>query len=205
MTDIQILMLVLNVLATAVLAASASIQAVRQDFDPIGAIFLSVVAAVGGGTLRDVLIGATPVFWLKDATYLATAVPVGLATFFLARRVPGGGGKRRKLLAYLDAIGLALFTLVGLRIALGHGLEPAYAVVLGCLTGIGGGMFRDVLSGVTPIVLRKDIYATLALAGGGLYLLLIRYLDGQTSIIAAFAAIALARIAVVWRTPADQM
>lgn len=201
MPDIETFLLILNVTATAVMAASASIQAVRQEFDPVGAVFLSIVTAVGGGTLRDLMIGATPVFWLKDPTYIATAVPVGFVMFFLADRMEGGQGQRRKLLAYLDAIGLALFTLVGLRVALGYGISPPFAVALGCVTGIGGGMFRDVLSGLTPIVLRKDVYASLSLAGGGLYILLLPHLGDRASVAAAFIAIAVARVVVVWRTP----
>lgn len=203
MPDISLFILSLNVLATGVMAASASIQAVRQDFDPVGAIFLSVVTAVGGGTLRDLMIGASPVFWLTDPTYISTAVPVGLATYYLANRMEGGAGQRRKLLAYLDAIGLALFTLVGLRVALGHGIAPPFAVILGCITGIGGGIFRDVLSGLTPIVLRKDIYATLSLAGGALYILLLPHVRAEISLTVAFLSIAIARVIVVWRSPVE--
>ncbi|WP_417513579.1 trimeric intracellular cation channel family protein [Minwuia sp.] len=203
LNSLQTLILVLTVLATAVMAASAAIQAVRSEFDPVGAIFLSVVTAVGGGTLRDLLIGATPVFWLQDVTYLTTAVPVGLITFFLARRMAIGTGRRQKLLAYLDAVGLALFTLVGIKVALANGIPAHFAVVLGCITGIGGGMFRDVLCGFTPIVLRKDLYATLSLAGGALYILLSEYLTDQISVTVAFLVIAISRIIVVARTPVE--
>ncbi|WP_416896959.1 MAG: trimeric intracellular cation channel family protein [Minwuia sp.] len=197
MLTVDNLVLVLTVLATAVMAASAAVQAVRCEFDPIGSIFLSVTTAVGGGTIRDLLIGATPVFWLQDATYLTTAVPVSLLSFFAARRLKAGGGRRLRILAYLDAIGLALFTLVGIKVALVHGIAPHFAVVLGCVTGIAGGMFRDVLSGMTPIVLRKDIYATLSLAGGALYVALSMYVNDEIGVIVAFLAIAVSRIVVV--------
>lgn len=204
MIDVETLLLFLNILATAVMAASAAAQAVRCEFDPVGAIFLSVITAVGGGTLRDLLIGIAPVFWLKDPVYFLTAVPVGLVTFFLVSKMKVGTGRRRKLLAYLDAIGLALFTLVGVKVALAAGMSPVFAVILGCLTGIGGGIFRDVLCGITPIVLRRDIYATLSLLGGALYIVAQPYWGEQLSVIIAFAAIAVSRIIVVARTPAGQ-
>lgn len=185
------------------MAASAATQAVRCEFDPVGAIFLSVITAVGGGTLRDLLIGATPVFWLKDPTYFFTAVPVGLVTFFLVSKMEVGTGRRMKLLAYLDAIGLAMFTLVGVKVALATGISPIFAVVLGTITGIGGGMFRDVLCGETPIVLKRDIYATLSLLGGGLFIALMFYWSEEISITVAFFAIAISRVIVVARSSTD--
>lgn len=193
----------LTVLATAVMAASASIQAVRSDFDAIGAIFLSLATAVGGGTLRDLLIGAAPVFWLKDPIYLSTAVPVALITFLAGRRMQAGSGRRQRLLNYLDAIGLALFTLVGIKVSLANGISPEASVVMGCVTGIAGGMVRDVLCGMTPLVLKKDIYATLSLGGGALYLGLRTLLADEISLGLAFAAIAVARIIVIARSPLD--
>lgn len=183
------------------MAASAAVQAVRCDFDPVGAIFLSVVTAVGGGTLRDLLIGATPVFWLTGHMYLSVSVPIGLLTFYLVRKMQVGTGRRLKLLAYFDAIGLALFTLVGAKVALSSGIGPEFAVLLGCLTGIGGGMFRDVLCGITPIVLRKDIYATLSLIGGALYFGLQEIWSEPLSFLAAFLWIIVTRIIVVAKRP----
>ena len=205
MFNLDTLVAVLTVLATAVLSASAAIQAVRNRFDAIGAIFLSVAAALGGGTLRDLLIGASPVFWLRDITYLSTAVPVGLITFLLARKMQGGNGQREKLLNYFDAVGLALFTLVGIKVSLANGIEPHFAVVMGCITGIAGGMIRDILCGLTPIVLRKDIYASLSLAGGVLYLVLGGWLADEVAVGITFAAIAISRIIIIARTPAEPM
>ena len=203
--ELQTLELLLTVLATAVMAASAATQAVRCGLDPVGAIFLSVVTAVGGGTLRDLLIGATPVFWLEDPTYLLTAVPVGLVTHALVGRMRIGTGRRLKLLDYLDAVGLALFTVVGARVALANGASPMAAIVLGCLTGIAGGMCRDVLCGITPIVLRRDVYATLSLIGAALYVLLVQVTGSHLSLWAAFAAIALSRVSVVAMRPTEKV
>jgi uncharacterized membrane protein YeiH len=203
--NVSVIVLVLTVLATAVMSASAAIQAVRNKFDPIGAIFLSVVTAVGGGTLRDLLIGASPVFWLRDVTYLSTAVPVGLLTFLLARKMQGGNGRREKLLNYFDAIGLALFTLVGIKVSIANGIEPHFAVVMGCITGIAGGMVRDILCGLTPMVLRKDVYASLSLAGGAFYLLLGNWFSDELAVGVTFFAIAISRIIIIARNPAEPM
>lgn len=205
MFDLDTLVTVLTVVATAVLSASAAIQAVRNRFDAVGAIFLSVAASLGGGTLRDLLIGAAPVFWLKDILYLSTVVPVGLITFVLARKMQGGNGRREKLLNYFDAIGLALFTLVGIKVSLANGIEPHFAVVMGCITGIAGGMVRDILCGLTPIVLRKDIYASLSLAGGAFYLVLGIWLSDEIAVGITFAAIAISRIIIIARSPAEPM
>ncbi|MEO0330017.1 MAG: TRIC cation channel family protein [Pseudomonadota bacterium] len=199
MESLTFIVFILTVLATAVMAASAAIQAVRQEFDLFGAIVLSIVTAVGGGTVRDILIGAMPVFWLKDITYLATAVPVSAVAFCLWRYVFPDMRRRLELLLYLDAIGLALFTLVGIQVSLLAGLDSVYAIVLGCITGIVGGMLRDILSGMQPTVLKKDLYATISLAGGTLYLLLVDYLNEEISLSIAFIAMVAVRFLVIFK------
>lgn len=189
----------LTVLATTVMAVSAAIQAARHDFDLFGATVLAIVTAVGGGTLRDLLLGATPVFWIRDITYLATAVPVGMLSFLLAAKLSAGNGRRLRLLMYFDAIGLALFTLVGLRVAQEYGTTPIMSVVLGCITGVAGGMFRDLLCNRTPSVLKEDLYATISLLGGGLYLVLSEFVQQDVGLITAFAVMTFGRSWVVWR------
>ncbi|MEM9394798.1 MAG: TRIC cation channel family protein [Pseudomonadota bacterium] len=199
LSDFAPVLFALTVLATAVMAASAAIQAARQSFDFFGAIVLALVTAVGGGTLRDLLIGRFPVFWISDPTYLATAVPVGLLTWLIACRIPAGGGRRLRLLLYLDAIGLALFTLIGLQIALNAGVSELMAVILGCVTGIAGGMIRDVLCGLQPSVLKEDLYASISLAGGAAFIGLRDFATIETALALSFAAMSLARFWVVWR------
>lgn len=201
--DPNMIVLTLTALATAVMAASAATQAVRFEFDLFGATFLGVITAIGGGTFRDLLIGATPVFWLSDPIYIFTAVPVSAVVFFLVKNMAVGTGRRLKLLAYLDAVGLGLFTLVGVQVSLSSGVSAEMAIILGCITGIGGGMLRDILCGVTPIVLKKDIYATLSLVGGGLYLLARSYIAEEISIVIAFLFIAVVRILIVARNSSD--
>lgn len=181
------------------MAATAAIQATRQQFDLFGAIVLGVVTAVGGGTLRDLLIGATPVFWLTDMTYLFASVPVAFATYYVSKAYGQQGGKRLQILQYLDGIGLALFTLSGVQIALLHELPFFSVVVLGCITGVAGGMFRDMLSGLQPAILKQDLYATISLFGGLIYLGMLNVVDEVTSLITAFLVMLIFRWAVVYR------
>ncbi|GMG83943.1 trimeric intracellular cation channel family protein [Paralimibaculum aggregatum] len=190
---------VLTVIATAVLAASAALQAARCGFDAFGAVALAAAASLGGGTVRDLLLGATPVFWLRDITYLATAAPVGLGVFLFADRVEGGTGKRLRLLLYLDALGLALFTLVGIAVARQAGVSEVMAVALGCITGVTGGILRDLLCGQPPLVLREDLYASVSLAGGALFMALDGPLPAPAAEMLAFAVMVAARFLVLWR------
>lgn len=198
------LITLLTVVATAVMAASAAVQGVRQEFDPFGTTVLAIVTAVGGGTLRDLLIGNAPVFWLQDMTYLATAVPVALITWALGRTLKEGGGRRLRLLLYLDAIGLALFTLVGIQSALANDMGMVSAIVLGCITGVAGGMFRDLLCGIQPSILKQDLYATISLLGGLLYLLTLNWISEELSVIIAFVFMTLFRFFIVYRTRDDE-
>lgn len=199
MYSFTLLISVLTVLATGVMAASAAIQGVRQEFDPFGATVLAVVTAVGGGTLRDLLVGATPVFWIQDPTYLATAVPIGMLTFFFAGKLRQGNERRLRLLMYLDAIGLALFTLVGIQVALANEISFAIAVVLGCITGVAGGMIRDVLCGLTPSILKQDLYATISLGGGIFYILTRPHMPNEIGLAVAFTLMTVTRFVVIYR------
>lgn len=194
------LALALTVVATATMAASAAIQAVRQEFDLYGATVLAIATALGGGTLRDMLLGRMPVFWITDLTYIATTVPVAILTWALARHMRTGGGRRERVLLYLDAMGLALFTLVGTRIALDEGTSPIIAIIIGCITGTVGGMIRDLLCNLTPTILKKDLYATISLAGGALFVLLDQIAAEWLAILIAFVGMATARVMVIRRT-----
>ncbi|SFL18393.1 trimeric intracellular cation channel family protein [Shimia haliotis] len=189
----------LTVVATAVMAASAAIQGARLNLDLFGATVIAVTTAVGGGTVRDMLLGRMPVFWITDLTYLYTAVPVAIVMFFVATKLPAGNGKRLRLLMQLDAVGLALFTLVGVRVAQQMDTHAAIAVVIGVITGTVGGMIRDVLCNVTPSVLKEDLYATISLLGGALYLILERQFGEVWAIGVCFPAMLIVRLIVIAR------
>ena len=191
----------LTILATAVMAASAAIQGVRHRLDPFGATVLAFATAVGGGTLRDLVIGRVPVFWIHDLTYALTVIPVALVTFWVATRMEAGNGRRLAWLMRLDAIGLALFTVVGVRVALAYDTPALTAILIGCITGTVGGMIRDLLCNVTPSVLKEDLYATISLMGGGIYVLILRESGEAAAVGLSFAAVLFTRLAVLERRP----
>lgn len=155
------LVLVLDLCGTFVFALSGAAAGIKQKFDLFGVLVLAFVAANFGGILRDLLIGAIPPPGIADWRYIAVPALAGLAAFFwspLLDRIHGA-------VQVFDAAGLALFAVSGAEKALNYHLGPVTAVLLGMLTGIGGGMVRDVLSNEVPSVFRGDIYAVAALTG----------------------------------------
>lgn len=155
-----------DLFGTAVFAFSGVLVAGRLRMDAIGVIVLAAVTAVGGGTIRDLLIGARPIFWIQDTTYLWVILATAALGMWLAR-VP------RRLPWYVlpvaDAFGLALFVVIGAKKALLFGTSGMVAVVMGVITGVAGGLIRDVLAREIPMVLQKEIYATACIFGGVLY------------------------------------
>lgn len=152
---------VLDLGGTFVFALSGGVAAVKHRLDIFGILVLSFAAGNAGGVTRDLLIGAVPPAAIADWTYLAVSVLAGVITFFW---YPITDRFRNDVL-WFDAVGLAFFAIAGAEKALVHGLSPVMAALLGMLTGIGGGMLRDVLVREIPIVLRADLYALAALAG----------------------------------------
>ncbi|MEO7062953.1 MAG: trimeric intracellular cation channel family protein [Dokdonella sp.] len=155
------LLLVLDLCGTFVFALSGATAAVRRRLDLFGVLVLSFVAANSGGIVRDVLIGATPPAAISDWRYLAASLVAGILTFWWAPLIE----KLQNPVRMFDAAGLALFAVAGTEKALAFGLNPFMAALLGMLTGIGGGMARDLLLADVPMVLRADLYAVAALAG----------------------------------------
>lgn len=156
------LLVVLDLLGIFVFALSGALVAVRKELDVFGVLVLAGVTGLGGGFLRDVLIGAVPPAALADWRYLLVPVAAGLVTFFFHP----GIARREPAVSVLDAFGLALFCVAGALKALDAGLGPLPAALMGMVTGIGGGMIRDVLAGRVPVIFRGELYATPALAGG---------------------------------------
>lgn len=159
----------LDLIGVAVFAASGAIAAQRRSLDLLGVIVIALVTAIGGGTLRDLLLGREPVFWVLDPTYIVVIVTAGLGTVVLTRQslMP------ERALQVADALGLALFSVAGARVAevMGHG--GLICVVMGTITGVAGGMIRDVLCARIPMILRRgQIYATAAIVGVSLYWML---------------------------------
>ena len=158
----------LDLFGGAVFAVSGALTAGRARMDLFGAVVVAVVTAVGGGTVRDVLLDNHPVFWIRDPTYLAVILAASVVTFLYARfrRPPGAS------LLVADAFGLAVFTFIGARTAYEAGAPGVVVVLMGAITGAAGGVMRDVLCAEVPLILRRDIYATAALTGAAIYVLL---------------------------------
>jgi len=195
----ELFLQVLTILATITLAISGVLQAARCQMDFFGALVLACVCALGGGSLRDLLIGATPVFWTTDLSYLAAILPTTVIMIVAVQYIPSGKGIRLKILDIVDAIGLALFAILGAEKTLQLGFAEPVAVVMGAITGIAGGMIRDMLSQSIPIVLRGEVYASAAIIGTISYTL-IRMVTSETfAILSGMAIIIVIRlVALRW-------
>lgn len=161
------LLVTLDLVGTFVFALSGALVGVRRRLDLFGVLVLSFVAANGGGVMRDTMIGATPPAALQDWRYVAISVAAGLLTFWRA----GAIERWRNPVQSIDALGLGVFAVAGALKAQAFGLGPVGAMLLGMLTGIGGGMIRDVLVAQVPTVLKAELYAIAALVGAGVVVL----------------------------------
>ena len=155
---------VLDLVGIFVFGITGALVGVRKKLDVFGIQVLALVTGLGGGFIRDVLIGVTPPTALQDWRYLVVPIAAGLLTFFLHP----GIGRVERLVNIFDAAGLALFCVTGALKAFDAGLSPFSAALLGMISGIGGGVIRDILSGRVPVVLRSEIYATPAFLGAGI-------------------------------------
>lgn len=183
----------------AVAALTGVLAARGRRVDLFGVVVLAVVTALGGGTLRDLLAGDTPVLWVRQPQYLLNAVAVAVVGFFIARH-------RQPPLAALqvaDAFALALFSIIGAKKALALGFGPSAAVAMGVITGVAGGILRDVLVGEIPLVFRPEIhlYATASLAGVALHVALRPHLADGTAltVFSTCAILALRLSAIRWQ------
>src|SRR5687768_326387 len=185
----------LDLLGIGVFAVSGALAAGRKRLDLLGVFVLASVTAIGGGTVRDLLLDRHPIFWLTDAAYLAVIIAAVVVTFAYVRW-------RRPPLASLlvaDALGLALFSIAGAQIAESAGLPAVSVVLLGTMTGVGGGVIRDVLSAEIPFVLRSgNLYASAVIAGIAAYLALEAIgVTRQTASLAGMGLIAALRLAAI--------
>jgi len=187
----------LDIFGIVVFAFSGALMAGRYKLDPFGVVVLASVTAVGGGTIRDVIL-QTPVFWVVKPYYLYVILATALLTILLIRqpkRIP------KRFLLISDALGLALFAVLGTQKSLELGAAIPVAIVLGTITGIAGGMIRDVLCNVIPMILRQEIYALAAMLGGGLFVLLqkLAWPESTAIIVAVSAALFLRLAAIYWQ------
>lgn len=164
------LLYLLDLVGVAVFAVSGALAAAHAGMDLLGGVALAALTAIGGGTLRDLLLNRHPIFWISDSRYLGVILLTAVLTMLWIIREPAPG------LAMLiaDALGLALFTISGAQVAESMGLSPLIVVLMGTMTGTAGGMLRDVMSARVPLIFQKDIYASAAIAGIVVYLVLQR-------------------------------
>ena len=186
---------VLDLIGIGVFAVSGALAAGRKRLDLLGVFVLASVTAIGGGTIRDLLLDRHPIFWLSDATFLAVIIVAVVVTFAYVQW-------RRPPLASLlvaDALGLALFSIAGAQIAQGQGLPAVSVVILGTITGVAGGVIRDVLSAEIPFVFRRgNLYASAVIVGIALYLTLETLgVAHQTAALIGMALIAALRLAAI--------
>jgi uncharacterized membrane protein YeiH len=163
------LLFVLNLLGAAVFAVSGVLAAGRKSLDLLGVMVVAIVTAIGGGTLRDLLLDRHPIFWFHETEHLLVIVAASVATlvYLRYRRPPD----RSLLIA--DALGLALFTIGGTQVAVAAELPGVIAIIMGVITGVAGGVVRDILTAEIPLILRRGhLYATASITGATLYLLL---------------------------------
>ena len=195
----------LDLFGVIVFAFSGALMAGRYQLDPFGVVVLSAVTAIGGGTIRDVILD-TQVFWTRSPVYLYVILATAVLTIILIRcpkRIP------KRFLLISDAFGLALFAVLGTQKAMALGAPISVSIVMGTITGVAGGMIRDVLCNVIPLILRQEIYATAAILGGGLYVLF-SYLglsENFAIIFAILGALKLRLAAIYWQVslPAFQI
>jgi uncharacterized membrane protein YeiH len=185
---------VTELLGTVAFALSGAMVGVKKDLDLLGIIVLGVTAAVGGGALRDIMIGQIPPVMFRNSTYVIVAFLSALAVFLF---LYFGGDRFRKygevytrILNFVDAVGLGVFAAAGARAAIqaGYGDQGFLTIFVGALTGVGGGMLRDLMATEIPMVLKKRIYAVAAVAGAWLYWFL--YQNGVHELIATYMGVA---------------
>lgn len=159
----------LDFAGTIAFAVSGALIAMNKKLDAFGVFIICFVTAVGGGTLRDVLIGKTPVMWMHNLIY----VYIIIATFFITILFRKHLDKLRKSMLFFDTIGLGIFTIIGLKKGLAIDLHPIICIALGTMTASFGGVIRDILCNEIPAVFREEIYATACIIGGVLFFMLL--------------------------------
>lgn len=162
------LLYLLDLIGVAVFALSGALAAAHAGMDLLGGVALAAITAIGGGTLRDLLLNRHPIFWIRDARYLVVILVAALLTMAWDAFLPPPGAT----LLVADALGLALFAISGAQVAEARGHAAIIVVLMGTMTGTAGGMLRDMMSAQVPLIFRKDIYASAAIAGIVAYLLL---------------------------------
>ncbi|WP_108803636.1 trimeric intracellular cation channel family protein [Aquimarina sp. Aq107] len=158
----------LDILGTIAFAISGALSAMNRRFDLFGIFIIAFVTAIGGGTLRDVLIGATPVSWMQNTVNMYLIGGVTILAILFRNKID----YLKKSLFLFDTIGLGIFTIIGVETGIQTNLAPIVSIALGTMTGCFGGVIRDILCNEVPVIFRKEIYATASIAGGICFMIL---------------------------------
>ena len=159
---------ILDLLGTTAFAISGALAAMNRRLDLFGIFIIAFVTAIGGGTVRDILIGNTPVTWMENTIYIYIIGVVTIISIIFRRKLD----YLKKSLFLFDTIGLGVFTITGVEIGIQNNLDPIISITLGAMTGTFGGVIRDILCNEIPVIFRKEIYATACLIGGLAFIIL---------------------------------
>jgi uncharacterized membrane protein YeiH len=162
---------IIEILGTFSFAVAGAFAAMEKRLDPFGVLIISFATAIGGGTIRDLLLGRLPVAWLTNSTAIWVILAGAAAALFFSSSLK----KFDRMLFYFDAMGLGLFTMIGIQTGIGQGLSPGICIMLGTVTGCFGGVLRDVLLNNVPLIFHKEIYASASIMGGIVFFLLNRF------------------------------
>lgn len=165
----------IDILGTIAFAISGVLVAMSKRMDPFGVLIIAFVTAVGGGTLRDIMVGVEPVSWMRNMTFVYVIIGSAIFAVIFRKRIT----YLRKSLFLFDTIGIGLYTLVGIQTGLVADLHPIICIALGTMTACFGGVIRDILCNEIPVIFRKEIYATACILGGFTYFLLREFLEDR--------------------------
>ncbi len=186
--------LTIDILGTVAFAISGVLVAMEKKLDLFGVLIIAFVTAVGGGTLRDLLIGNTPVGWMTTPVYIITISIAVITAILFVNKLK----HFRKSLFLFDTIGIGLYTMVGVEKGLNVGLSPVMCIILGTITASFGGVIRDILCNEIPVIFRKEVYATICILGGIIYFVLIQFpFDKTYAYVAAILSIIIMRLLAV--------
>jgi uncharacterized membrane protein YeiH len=187
----------IDILGTIAFAISGVLVAMNKRMDPFGVFIIAFVTAVGGGTLRDLLIGYTPVFWMKDMTFIYVIAGATLIAVIFRNYIK----HLRRSLFLFDTIGIGLYTVIGIEKGLNADLHPIICIALGTMSACFGGVIRDILCNEIPVIFRKEVYATACIFGGVIYFILREFIGDQNLVfvIALSVVIAIRLLAVIFK------
>lgn len=188
-------LLFIDYAGVAVFAITGCLVAAKKQLDIVSFILLGTVTGIGGGTLRDVVLGNLPVFWVREPAYLMDCIITSVAMFFVARHV----ASFQRWIVWGDAVGIAVFTVTGTKIAYDAGAHWSVCITMGVMTSIMGGIIRDVLAGEPSLIIRKEIYASACALGAAVFLYFHIYYTGWGVPLGIASCFALRAAAIIWR------